>query len=89
MSTLALDLRGDGPCMDCGTEDNIIWYTESVFWNEAVRNQYPAAEDGILCIPCFIMRVDDAGLAPTGWLLVPQFHWETHEEQQNRRRGNP
>jgi hypothetical protein len=76
-------LRGDGPCTDCGTADNIVWFTESVFWN-AVCRQGDYVEP-MLCIPCFVVRAHDAGYAPTGWRLLPDFHWETHTERQARR----
>jgi hypothetical protein len=77
-------LRGDGPCDDCGTAENIIWFTESVFWNAIMRP--PGYErDGILCIPCFVKRADDAGYAPNGWMLLPQWHWEAHAEREARR----
>jgi hypothetical protein len=75
------DLRGDGPCADCGTLDNIVWFTESVFWNDVVRRD---GDDAILCIPCFVKRVDATGYYPTGWRLVPDFHWETKDERAAR-----
>jgi hypothetical protein len=77
-------LRGDGPCGDCGTLDNIIWFTESVLWNAVMR---PDGETGdpLLCIPCFVKRVDAAGLAPTGWRLIPDWHWETTNEYAARK----
>lgn len=82
--SLPAHLRGDGPCGDCGTRDNIIWFTDNVLWNEVMRP--PGYEsDPLLCIPCFVLRVDAAGLAPTGWRLVPDWHWETHAERDTRR----
>jgi len=77
-------LRGDGPCEDCSTFDNIIWYTDNVLWNEVVRTPNDG-RCGILCIMCFIIRVNNAGLAPTGWRLIPDWHWETTEERNRRR----
>jgi hypothetical protein len=85
--TLPDQLRGDGPCADCGTKDNICWFTESVFWNEVVRNNDPSAMDAILCIPCFVIRVEAKGYKPTVWRLTPEFHWETAQEQAARRAG--
>lgn len=69
-------LRGDGPCHDCGTPDNIIWFAPSVFWNIVMGG--PAAmgdPGGIVCIPCFVKRTDAAGYAPTGWQLTPEWRW--------------
>jgi hypothetical protein len=74
-------LRGDGPCADCGTLDNIVWFTESVFWNDVVLRD---GADAILCIPCFVKRVDATGYYPTAWRLVPDFHWETKAERAAR-----
>ena len=85
MSALPDQLRGDGPCADCGTEDNVIWFTDSVFWNAVVRPD--GGMDGLLCIPCFVVRVDAAGYAPIGWRLTPLWHWETREEALSRRSG--
>lgn len=84
MSALPEALRGDGPCDDCGTLDNIVWFTESVFWN-AIQRPPGYVRDGILCIPCFVKRAHAAGYAPTGWQLVPQWHWETHGERSRRK----
>lgn len=78
-------LRGDGPCTDCGTTDNIIWFTEDVLWNEVIR-QGDYVEP-ILCIRCFVKRVDGAGLAPTGWRLLPDWHWETTDEKAARKKA--
>ena len=87
MSQLPTDLRGDGPCDDCGTLDNIVWFTESVLWNEVVRR--PTDRDAILCIACFVKRTDAVGLRPTGWRLLPDFHWETKAEYASRRQASP
>lgn len=81
-------LRGDGPCADCGTADNIHWSTDSVFWNEVEAKRKDQRDgDGIVCVPCFVARVDEAGFRPTGWRLVPEFHWETRVESARRVRG--
>lgn len=75
-------LQGDGPCSDCGTLDNIVWSVESVFWNRVIRQgDY---DEPILCIPCFAVRTHQAGLALIGWRLVPEFHWETLDERDQR-----
>jgi hypothetical protein len=74
-------LRGDSPCRDCGTNDNICWFTDSPLWNEVMGG--PGTMDdpgGIICIPCFIERVDKAGLEPTGWRLVPEWRWTRREQ---------
>lgn len=71
-------LRGDGPCDDCGTVDNPVWFTDSVFWNEVVR--FTGHAGGILCINCFVILANRAGFRPTGWRLAPDWHWETIAE---------
>lgn len=81
------EIRGDGPCDDCGTVDNIIWFTDNVLWNEVIRAGRGERSDPFLCIPCFVGHVDAAGLAPTGWRLVPDWHWETQAERRARLHG--
>lgn len=78
-------LRGDGPCGDCGTADNIIWFTDNTLWNEVMRPHGEVADEPFLCPTCFVARVDAAGLAPTGWRLIPDWHWETKAERDVRR----
>lgn len=82
VASLPDHLRGDGPCQDCGTVDNIVWFAENVLWNHVMAATTPGEENpafydpgGIVCIPCFIKRVDAAGLAPTGWRLLPEWRW--------------
>ena len=72
---LAAELRGDGPCADCGTLDNIVWFTDNVFWN-AVTGENVVHEEpygAILCVTCFVQRTHDAGMSPTGWRLLPEW----------------
>jgi hypothetical protein len=85
MGDLPEHLRGDGPCSDCGTVDNPGWFTDSVFWNEVVR-QGDYIEP-ILCINCFVKRVDAAGFA-CNWRLLPEWHWETKAEKAARTRDD-
>lgn len=71
-------LDGDGPCADCGSENNIIWFTDNVFWNAVVRedpmrNGYEA----ILCIRCFVASVERMGYSPVGWRVTPAWRWTT------------
>lgn len=75
-------LRGDGPCDDCGTLDNIHWFTENVLWNAVTGEQvvHEQPHTGILCIPCFIKRADAAGLHPTGWRLLAEWPWRLRGE---------
>jgi hypothetical protein len=81
------NLRGDGPCADCGTVDNPVWFTDSVFWNEVLRRTgHPG---GVLCISCFAALADRAGFRPTGWRLTPDWRWETVEEYRYRRDQAP
>jgi hypothetical protein len=85
VSTLPTALQGDGPCTDCGTPNNIIWFTDNVLWNAVIRPGGEIEADPFLCIPCFVTRVHAAGLAPTGWRLIADWHWETAAEQADRR----
>lgn len=79
-------LRGDGPCADCGTTANIVWFTESVFWNAVMEATNPGGGNGgIVCPQCFVFRADLAGFSPTGWRITPEFHWETREDRAGRR----
>ena len=67
-------LRGDGPCQDCGTPDNIVWFTDNTVWNRVMGG--PGTTDdpgGIVCVTCFVKRADAAGLDPTGWQLTPEW----------------
>ena len=84
VSELPKSLRGDGPCGDCGTQDNIRWFTEDVFWNRVVRDNDPNNRDEILCITCFVKRVDEAGYDPNAWRVLPSWHWETKDERVTR-----
>lgn len=63
-------LHGDAPCQDCGTEDNIVWFTDSVVWNAVC-----VAESPILCLPCFVARAELVGFRPTGWRVAPEWPW--------------
>ena len=72
--SLPSELRGDGPCSDCGTNDNIVWFTDDVFWNEVCRGESDY-DDPILCIPCFVTRVDAKGYEPMSWRLLPEWGW--------------
>ncbi len=85
-SRLPERLRGDGPCQDCGTVDNVVWFTDNVFWNQVMGGPVTIGDPGgIVCIPCFVVRVDAAGFHVTGWRLLPEWHWETHDEQAARK----
>lgn len=83
--TITDELRGDGPCRDCGTEDNIRWFTDSVLWNQVLGGPGTVGDPGgILCIPCFVSRTDEAGYWPRVWRLLPEWHWETRQERDAR-----
>ncbi len=78
MSELPENLRGDGPCGDCGTPDNIVWHAENVLWNAVMSFPNPPSHGdpgGIICIPCFVKRVQVAGLKPVGWTLTADWPW--------------
>lgn len=65
--------RGDGPCADCGTLDNIVWFTESPLWNQVCRPE-GYTHDPILCVTCFVARAEKV-IETTGWALVPENAW--------------
>lgn len=65
-------MRGDVPCEDCHTRENIIWSTDNVFWNNAINRP---KENPILCIPCFVIRFEKKYIVD-GWNLVPEFPWK-------------
>jgi hypothetical protein len=67
-------LHGDVPCKDCGTNENIIWFTDNVFWNHVCLDDSP-----ILCITCFVKRVEAIGYRPVAWRLLP--HWVPTKEE--------
>lgn len=80
-------LRGDGPCSNCGTLNNIIWFTDDVFWNAVVRMEPRLTDDAeILCVHCFVIMADQRDYYCT-WRLTPQFRWETKTEAAARREG--
>lgn len=81
MNGLPEHLRGDGPCSNCGTADNIVWFTDSVFWNEVVRTEPRLTDDAeILCILCFVKMTARRGIDPVGWRLTPEFPIRYREE---------
>lgn len=67
-------LDGDVPCDDCGTGENLVWFTDDVVWNYVCR-PVGYSSDPILCLPCFVKRAELAGLRPTGWHVLPQWPW--------------
>lgn len=78
MVILPEHLRGDGPCQRCGTPDNIVWFTDSPFWNNVVGGfGHMGDPGGIYCIPCFVLLADEEGYQPTGWHLRPEWPWRT------------
>lgn len=64
-------LGGDIPCMDCGSQDNIVWSTLNVFWN-AVMDGVDGS--GILCVHCFARRAQKK--YDVSWFLMPEFPWK-------------
>lgn len=77
-TVLPEELRGDGPCRNCGTVDNIIWRTDDAFWNEVIGGA-GCRDDlgGLYCIPCLarIVFVFEAGYHPNGWRITPEWPW--------------
>ena len=67
MTRLPEPMRGDGPCMDCGTLDTPVWFTNNAIWNRVV-----GGPDGLLCPICFIRRTETV-MTPTGWRLTPEW----------------
>ena len=80
MSHLPHEMRGDGPCMDCGTLDTPVWFADNVVWNRVVGgpgSQYDPG--GFLCPTCFVRRAEESGMRPTGWRLTPEWPWRWAE----------
>lgn len=72
--------RGDGPCMDCGTFDTPVWFTDNVLWNRIVGGSGTMYDPGgLLCPTCFIRRAQESGLRPTRWHLTAEFPWRWAE----------
>ncbi len=64
-------MDGDGPCNDCGTHENPVWYTDNVFWNEVLGEQ----RNLILCLYCFVRRAE-ADFDITAWRVSPDWKWQ-------------
>lgn len=67
--------RGDGPCDDCKTLDNPVWFTDNVFWNDVMGKE----GGNILCPQCFVERAESK-YSPTGWRFVPEFKWSERKK---------
>lgn len=79
--TLPEEMRGDGPCMDCGTHDTPVWFTDNVFWNAVVGGPGTRYDPGgLLCPICFIRRAETV-TAPTGWKLTPEWPVRYREDR--------
>ena len=65
---------GDNPCDECGTKENIVWFTDNVFWNDILSPQNP-----ILCINCFVKKAEKK-YNITGWRLMPEFPWKLNKK---------
>ena len=64
-------LGGDSPCFDCWAEENPVWFTDNVFWNEVMGKD----KLKILCTDCFIVKAEKK-YKVTGWRLIPEFKWQ-------------
>jgi len=76
-SALPVELCGDGPCSRCDTSQNIVWFTDNVFWNNVIRTE-PSPyvnNEPILCVNCFVSVADAMGFNPTSWRLLPEWPW--------------
>ena len=53
--------------------DYVIWFAPSDIWNATCRGGKRGAPDhfNFLCPTCFTNLADAQGLAPTGWLIIP------------------
>ncbi len=80
-----IGMDGDAPCGDCGTTENIVWWTDNVFWNNVMGRTEKICDEtaAILCPQCFVKRAE-AKYQPTGWRLIPEFEW-THKKSPNER----
>ena len=68
---LTKNMKGDIPCGDCGTDDNRVWYTDNVFWNDIMKK-----EGGLILCPIYFIKRAEKKYKPTGWRLTPSFKWE-------------
>lgn len=66
----ASTLNGDNPCDDCGTPDNIIWFTDNTLWNAVCTEDNPK-----LCIRCFVKRFEQIGYSTVSWRVLPAWDW--------------
>lgn len=73
---LAKNIRGDGPCADCKTEENPIWFTDNVFWNETMVKE----RGKILCINCFISRAYCKYKGIVSWRVLPCCQWKPNQK---------
>jgi len=64
---------GDHPCKDCGTDKNIVWFTDDVLWNEVMTEARGGGTIGaILCVRCFVIRAEKK-LHIKSWRLIPNY----------------
>lgn len=74
LAILPMHLRGE-QCSECATINNIVWFTDTTFWNEVIRTAPSpwADNEPALCIACFVKAADEMGFHPTGWRLIPEW----------------
>ena len=63
-------MNGDIPCVDCGTDKNIVWFTDNVLWNDICRDE--VSDVGILCVNCFVIRAEKK-YDIRSWRLIPNY----------------
>lgn len=59
-------------CGRCGGE-NVSWHTPSPLWNFVMRSNRidgPRIWNDLVCIPCFVVVAEEAGVKPPSWRLT-------------------
>ncbi len=71
-------ISGNIACINCLTREDIIWYTDNVFWNEVMgKNE----RNKILCVYCFTKRAEKK-FKIMGWRLLPDWKWVKSDEDE-------
>lgn len=62
------NLGGDIPCYDCTTDENIVWSTDSTYWNIVMGKD----KERIVCVHCFVKRAESQHEV-SRWRVFPEF----------------